>query len=342
MVTGDHRLTGVAIARSLDIARDGDLVLDGVELARLSGEELLRDVPRVAVFARVHPEQKLRIVEALQASGEVVAMTGDGVNDAPALARSEVGVAMGRSGTDVAKQAADVVLTHDDFSSIVAAVAEGRLVYRNLRKALLLLLSTGLAEILVLLGALVAGMPFPFVAVQILWNNVVTEGTITVNLAMEPAEGDEMARPPTAPDAPLLGRALLERIGWLGLVITGITLGYFAWEISRGRPLPEARTAAFTLLAFCEWANVLNIRSETRSILSSPIWRNPWLLGGLLLSIALQAAVLYWPPLMRLFRTVHLQASEIALLALLGSVVVVAEEARKAFVRRRAGAGASA
>jgi magnesium-transporting ATPase (P-type) len=342
MVTGDHRLTGVAIARSLDISRDGDLVLDGTELARLSGEDLLRDVSRVAVFARVHPEQKLRIVEALQARGEVVAMTGDGVNDAPALARSEVGVAMGRSGTDVAKQAADVVLTQDDFSSIVAAVAEGRLVYQNLRKALLLLLSTGLAEILVLLGALVAGMPFPFVAVQILWNNVVTEGTITVNLAMEPAEGDEMARPPTAPDAPLLGRALLARIGWLGAVITGITLGYFAWEVSRGRPLPEARTAAFTLLAFCEWANVLNIRSETRSVISTPIWKNRWLLGGLAASIALQAAVLTWPPLMRLFRTVHLPASEIALLALLGSVVVVAEEARKAVARRRSRAGAPA
>jgi len=335
MVTGDHRLTGVAIARSLDIARDGDLVLDGAELARLSADDLQRDVPRVAVFARVHPEQKLRIVEALQARGEVVAMTGDGVNDAPALARSEVGVAMGRSGTDVAKQAADVVLTQDDFSSIVAAVAEGRLVYRNLRKALLLLLSTGLAEILVLLGALVAGMPFPFVAVQILWNNVVTEGTITVNLAMEPAEGDEMTLPPTAPDAPLLGRALLGRIAWLGAVITVVSLGFFTWEVSRGRPLAEARTAAFTLLAFCEWANVLNVRSETRSILSMPIWKNRWLLGGLAASVALQAAVLYWPPLMRLFRTVHLPAGEIGRLALLGCIVVLAEEVRKAIVRHR-------
>ena len=175
----------MAIARSLDIFRDGDLILDGPEVARLSEEDLRRDVSRVAVFARVHPEQKLRIVEALQARGEIVAMTGDGVNDAPALARAEVGVAMGRSGTEVAKQAADVVLTQDDFASIVAAVAEGRLVYRNLRKALLLLLSTGLAEVLVLLGALVAGMPFPFVAVQILWNNVVTEGTITVNPAID-------------------------------------------------------------------------------------------------------------------------------------------------------------
>ncbi len=335
MVTGDHRLTGVAIARSLDIARDGDLVLDGAELARLSGDDLHRDVSRVAVFARVHPEQKLRIVEALQARGEVVAMTGDGVNDAPALARSEVGVAMGRSGTDVAKQAADVVLTQDDFSSIVAAVAEGRLVYRNLRKALLLLLSTGLAEILVLLGALVAGMPFPFVAVQILWNNVVTEGTITVNLAMEPAEGDEMTLPPTAPDAPLLGRALLGRIAWLGAVITVVSLGFFTWEVSRGRPLAEARTAAFALLAFCEWANVLNVRSESRSIVSMPIWKNRWLLAGLGASVGLQAAVLYWPPLMRLFRTVHLPAGEIARLALLGCIVVLAEEARKAIVRHR-------
>jgi magnesium-transporting ATPase (P-type) len=144
-----------------------------------------------------------------------------------------------------------------------------------------------------------------------------------------------MTLPPTAPDAPLLGRALLGRIAWLGAVITVVSLGFFTWEVSRGRPLAEARTAAFTLLAFCEWANVLNVRSETRSILSMPLWKNRWLLAGLGASVGLQAAVLYWPPLMRLFRTVHLPAGEIGRLALLGCIVVLAEEVRKAILRRR-------
>jgi Ca2+-transporting ATPase len=329
MVTGDHRATGVAIARQLDIARPGDGVLDGVGLARLGPDALREEAGRVSVYARVHPEQKLRIVEAHQARGEVVAMTGDGVNDAPALARAEVGVAMGRSGSEVAKEAADVVLTDDDFATIVAAVAEGRLVYRNLRKALLLLLSTGLAEIAVLLGALLAGLPLPFVAVQILWNNVVTEGTITVNLAMEPAEGDEMQHPPVRPSDPLIGGALLARLVWMGLLISGVTLATFAWELARGTPLPEARTAAFTLLALCEWANVVNVRSERRSAFSRAPWRNPWLLAGVLASVALQAAVLYWPPLARMFHAVPLPAADLAFLALVASSVLWAEEARK-------------
>jgi Ca2+-transporting ATPase len=330
MVTGDHRATSVAIARQLDIARPGDVALDGVELARLAPEALRQEAARVSVYARVHPEQKLRIVEAHQARGEVVAMTGDGVNDAPALARAEVGVAMGRAGSEVAKEAADVVLTDDDFATIVAAVAEGRLVYRNLRKALLLLLSTGLAEVVVLLGALLAGLPLPFVAVQILWNNVVTEGTITVNLAMEPAEGDEMRRPPVRPSDPLLGGALLARLAWMGLAISGLTLGTFAWDLARGTPLPQARTAAFTLLALCEWANVMNVRSEQRSAFSRAPWRNPWLLAGILASVALQAAVLYWPPLMRTFHTVSLPPAELIRLAAIASAVLWAEEARKA------------
>ena len=164
---------------------------------------------------------------------------------------------------------------------------------------------------------------------------MVTEGTITVNLAMEPAEGDEMSRPPNAPSAPLLGRALLARIGWLGLVITAVTLGYFAWEVSRGRPLPEARTAAFTLLAFCEWANVLNVRSETRSVLSSPVWKNRWLLGGLAASVALPGRSSTGRPSCGSSAPCTCRRADRKLLALLGCTVVLAEEARKAIVRRR-------
>ena len=187
MVTGDHKLTGLAIARELDIARDGDRALDGDELERLGETELDAEIERIAVFARVHPAQKLRIVQALQARGEVVAMTGDGVNDAPALARADVGVAMGISGTDVAKSAAEIVITDDNFATIVASVEQGRLVYANVKKVLLFLFVTSIDEVLVLLLALLGGYPLPLAAVQVLWINIVTEGTLTVNLGDGPA-----------------------------------------------------------------------------------------------------------------------------------------------------------
>jgi Ca2+-transporting ATPase len=335
MVTGDHRDTALAVARQLGIAAAGDVALDGRELARLSGEALRSALPRTPVFARVEPDQKLRIVEVLQARGEVVAMTGDGVNDAPALIRADVGVAMGRSGTEVAKQASDVVVTDDDFATIVAAVDEGRLVYRNLRKALLLLLSTGLAEILVLAGSLLGGLPLPFAAVQILWNNVVTEGTITVNLAMEPREGDEMSRPPVPRDEPILSGPLLRRMLLMSGTITAVTLAFFAIRLAGGIPFERVRTETFALLAVCEWFNLANCRTETRSALRNGLGRNPWLLAGVAASLGLQALVIWWPPLGRLFHTVPLSPGEVGLLVAAGSAVLWTEEIRKALARRR-------
>jgi Ca2+-transporting ATPase len=336
LVTGDHRATGVAVARMLDIARDGEAALDGRDLDATPEPELARQLPRISVFARVQPEQKLRIVRALQASGEVVAMTGDGVNDAPALACADVGVAMGITGTEVAKEASEIVITDDDFATLVAAVEEGRVVYRNLAKAILLLLSTGLAEVAVLVLAVVAGLPLPFASVQILWNNVVTEGTITVNLVMEPREGDEMRRPPIPRDQPILAGPLLRRLALMSAAIVAVTLGFFAWSLARGVPFAQAQTATFTLLAVCEWFNVLNCRSETRSALRLDPMRNPWLAGGLLLSVALQALVVWFRPLGRFFHTVPLSLGEVATVIALGSLVLWVEEARKLLARRRA------
>ena len=335
MITGDHRDTALAVARELGIAGPDGVAVEGRDLARLPDGELRSTLGRASVFARVEPDQKLRIVEALQSRGEVVAMTGDGVNDAPALVRADVGVAMGQAGTEVAKQASDVVVTDDDFATIVAAVDEGRVVYRNLRKALLLLLSTGLAEILVLTGSLLAGLPLPFAAVQILWNNVVTEGTITVNLAMEPREGDEMLRPPVPRDEPILSGPLLRRMLFLSAAITAVTLGFFAARLAGGAPFERVRTETFVLLAVCEWFNLLNCRSESRSAFRNGLGRNPWLLAGLAVSLALQALVVWWRPLGGLFHTVPLSGEEVGLVVAAGSSVLWAEEARKALARRR-------
>ena len=342
MITGDHKHTGLAIARELGIAGARDEAVDGVELDHLNETELAEQLPRIAVFARVHPAQKLRIVEALQARGEVVAMTGDGVNDAPALARADVGVAMGIAGTEVAKSAAKIVLTDDDFATIVAAVEQGRVVHANLKKVILFLFVTSIDEVLVLLLALLGGFALPLAAVQILWINIVTESTLTVNLVMDPPDGDEMRRAPIARDRPLLDRAMLGRIALLVPVAVALTFGWFAWRQSQALPYDVVRTETFTLLALCQWFNMLNCQSSTASALRLGVLRNPWLVAGFALSIALQAAVLYLPVLHRLFHTVPLSPGQLLGIAAAASCVLWVEEARKAFVRWRAQPGAAA
>ncbi|HPG77901.1 MAG TPA: HAD-IC family P-type ATPase [Piscinibacter sp.] len=334
MVTGDHKLTGLAIARELGIARDGERAVDGPELERMGEADLRDELPGIAVFARVQPAQKLRIVEALQARGEVVAMTGDGVNDAPALARADVGVAMGITGTEVAKSAAKIVITDDNFSTIVGAVQQGRVVYANLKKVILYLFATSMAEVLVLLLALLGGFPLPLVAVQILWINIVTEGTVTVNLVMDPSDGDEMRRAPVPRDDRLLGAEMLKRVALMTPLIAGVTFGWFAWRLGQGAPLEIVRTETFTVLAMCQWFNVLNCQSARASALGLRIVRNRWLLGGLTLSVALQALVLYTPPMNALFHTVPLPPESLLPLLGLASLVLWLEEARKLWVRR--------
>jgi Ca2+-transporting ATPase len=333
MVTGDHKLTGHAIARELGIARDGDRAVDGTELERMNEAELREGLDRIAVFARVHPAQKLRIVEALQARGDVVAMTGDGVNDAPALARADVGVAMGIAGTEVAKSAAKIVITDDNFATIVGAVEQGRMVYGNLKKVILYLFATSMAEVLVLLLALVLGYRLPLAAVQILWINIVTEGTVTVNLVMDPPDGDEMKRAPVPRNDRLLSNEMLWRVALMTPTIALATFGWFVWRQADGMAYEMVRTETFTVLAVCQWFNVLNCESATRSALSFGIFRNRWLLGGLSLSIVLQGAVLYWPPLNELFHTVPIPPADLLPIVAVASLVLWTEETRKLVVR---------
>ncbi len=335
MVTGDHKATGLAIARTLGMSRDGDLAVDGQELDLLTEEQLLEKMDRISVFARVHPAQKSRIVEAFQKKGEIVAMTGDGVNDAPALMRANVGVAMGITGTDVAKEAAKIIITDDNFATIVSAVAEGRLVYQNIRKLILFLFVTSIDEVVVLLLALVLGYPMPLAAVQILWINLVTEGALTVNLIMEPAEGDEMDRSPIPSSQPLLDRELLSRIPLMAAASIASTFGWFAYRTSHGVPEDLVRTETFTVLAVCQWFNVLNCRSSTRSAFASGFLNNPWLIGGLVLANGLHLAVIYWKPLGKIFHTVPIEATQFFLIGAVGSLVLWCEELRKWIARRR-------
>jgi magnesium-transporting ATPase (P-type) len=336
MVTGDHKATGLAIARTLGIAGEHDRAIDGSELERMPEQALREDLDQIAVFARVHPAQKLRIVEAFQSRGKVVAMTGDGVNDAPALARADVGVAMGITGTEVAKGAAKIVITDDNFATIVNAVEQGRLVYANLKKVILYLFATSMAEVTVLLLALLGGYPLPLAAVQILWINIVTEGTVTVNLIMEPLEGDEMRRAPVAARDRLLSAPLLRRVALMTPAMALSTFAYFVWRLSSGAPHELVQTETFTVLAACQWFNVLNCESATRSALRLGVLNNPWLLGGLCLGIGLQGLVVYWGPLNALFHTVPVPVEHLPLMVVAASLVLWVEEARKVLARRRA------
>lgn len=333
MVTGDHKETAVAIARQLGIMRPGNTVIDGNELERLTDEALADRIVDATVFARVHPAQKLRIVEAFQNRGEVVAVTGDGVNDAPALARADVGVAMGLTGTEVAKDAAKIVITDDNFTTIIAAVEEGRVAYRNIKKAILLLFSTSAAEVIVLLLAMACGYPPPFAAVQILWNNLVTEGVITINLVLESAEGDEMRRPPIHASEALVTGSSLGRMATMVATIVAATFGWFAWRTHQGIAGDVVRTEAFTLLAICEWFNVLNCRSEMRSAFDAGLLRNRWLLAGLLAGNLLQIAVVFWAPLGGIFHTTPIDFRAVLALGVVGSGVLWVEELRKLITR---------
>jgi len=342
VVTGDHKVTGLAVARELGIAQETDAAVDGRELEAMSDAELARRLDGISVFARVHPAQKLRIVEAFQRQGHVVAMTGDGVNDAPALARADVGVAMGVTGTEVAKEAAKIVLADDNFATLVAAVEEGRIVYRNLKKVILYLFSTSLAEVAVLLSALVLGFPPPLAAVQILWINLVTEGTVTINLILEPPEGDEMRRRPTPRDEPLLTRNLLSRMAFMTPSIAAATLGWFIYRLSSGVAFPQVQTETFTVLAVCQWFNVLNCRSEWKSVFQMGLLTNRWLIGGLVLGNLLQAAVVFLPFMNEVFHTVPFSMGEVLAIGAVASMVLWVEEARKLVARRRMCAAASA
>ena len=340
MITGDHPRTAAAVAGQLGIST-GEPALTGAELDEMTDEALRRVVRESAVYARVNPEHKLRVVRALQENGEVVAMTGDGVNDAPALKTADIGVAMGVTGTDVSREAADMVLTDDNFASIVAAIEEGRSIFANIQKFLRYLLSSNIGEVLVMfLAVLLAGviglsgegfLALPLTATQILWINLLTDGAPALALGLEPAGPDAMRRPPRP-----RGSGVITRRTWLGIAVTGLIMAagtLFVLDyalpggyISGSGGLLRAQTMAFTTLVLFQIFNVFNARSFGRSAFAG-LFRNPWLWGALLLSLLLQVLVVYAPFLHPAFGTVPLSLQEWGLCAAVASTVLWLREA---------------
>jgi len=331
MITGDHPLTAQRIAQDLRIANNGR-VLTGQELTRMSPEELEALVEDVAVYARVSPEHKLKIVTALQKKGHIVAMTGDGVNDAPALRRADIGVAMGITGTDVAKEAADMVILDDNFATIVSAVEEGRTIYDNVRKFIRYTLTSNTGEILVMLLAPFFGLPFPLTALQILWINLVTDGVPGLALSVEPPERDTMRRPPYPPNENIFARGMGFSILLGGLLMGLVSLGVGYWGWIRGNP--AWTTMVFTTLTLSQMGNALAIRSTRDSLFRIGVLSNKVMLGAVALTFVLQLAVTYAPPLQAIFGTRALSPMELAISLAASTITFWIIEVKKWWLRR--------
>ncbi len=332
MITGDHQLTALRIARSLGIADDGR-VLTGLELAHLPAAELANLVGEVSVFARVAPEQKLDIIRALQARGEIVAMTGDGVNDAPALKKADIGIAMGMTGTDVAREAADMVLRDDNFATIVASVEEGRVIYDNIRKFLRFSIAGNIGKILLVLVGPLLGMPLPLLPLQLLWLNLLTDGLLGLGMGVEPAEREIMSRPPVSPGESIFAGGMGGHIVRVGLLIgaIGLATGYGYW---RGGD-PHWQSMVFTTLAISQLFQALASRSNRDSLFSIGLFSNPLLAGMAALVLVLQLAAVYLPPLQLYFTTLPLPAFDLTICVALSSLVLWWIEGEKWLARRR-------
>ncbi|MBZ0299029.1 MAG: cation-translocating P-type ATPase [Anaerolineae bacterium] len=339
MITGDHPLTAFNIARELHIAEAGSRVLTGRDLNRMSLDELEAVVEDVAVYARVSPEHKLNIVQALQKRGHIVAMTGDGVNDAPALKRSNIGVAMGITGTDVSKEAADMVLVDDNFTTIVSAVEQGRTIFDNVRRFIKYLLASNTGELIVLLITdLIAGMSLPLTTLQILWMNLITDGIPALALGVERSEKGSMKRAPYAPDESMFGRGLGRHVLLIGLTlgVTGLAFGYWAWsnELAAANGKPAWNTMVFMFLMLAQMGHALSLRSHRESLFALPFFGNRLLLGAVVGTVILQFIAVYTPFFNQLFNTNPLTLEQLALCLGLGTIIFWVSEGEKLLIRR--------
>ncbi len=335
MITGDHKETALAIARDLGLHDADGSALTGHEINNLTEAQLVQRVKHIAVYARVSAEHKLRIIQAWKRQGAIVAMTGDGVNDAPAIKAADIGIAMGITGTDVTKEAADMVVTDDHFASIAAAVEEGRGIFDNIRKTVHFLLSCNLSEVLVMLFAALLGLPLPLLPIQILWMNLVTDGIPALALAVDPKAPDLMTRPPRRPEARLLDGGRLLAIGGEGLMLGVIALGAFSYSLyGLHQELDQARTVAFTVLVVAQLVHVFNCRSERLSLFQLGVGTNRVLVWAFLLSLVVQVAVLTVPAVATIFKVVPLPIENWALMGGMGVLPFLLMELVKALRRR--------
>ncbi len=333
MITGDHPLTAIAIAKNLGILTpERSKILTGSQLLSMSDQELKDQCTKVSVYARVAPEQKIRIVKALQSKGEIVAMTGDGVNDAPALKRADVGIAMSKGGTDVAREASHIILLDNNFSSIVTAIREGRRIYENIRKFVRFTLSGNSGELWTLFLAPFFSLPIPLLPIQILWINLVTDGLPGLALAFEPEDKTNMKRPPRNPSEGLFARGLWQHSLWVGLLTAGITLGTLSFYFKKDND--HWQSIGFTVLALTQMGHVLACRSETESLLSIGIFTNLYVLGTVILTTALQMTCLYSPIFNSILKTKPLSFDELRICFLTSSLVFISVEVEK-WIKRK-------
>jgi Ca2+-transporting ATPase len=335
MVTGDHPLTAFAMGRALNLVQRPEQVVTSQEFnAAMSDAVRSRQMLQTArVYARMEPHQKLELVNALKQQGHFVAVTGDGANDAPALRAAHVGVAMGGRGTDVARETADLILTDDNFSSIVAGMEEGRVAYANVRKVIFLLISTGFAELVLFFLSLLLGLPMPLTAVQLLWLNLVTNGIQDVALAFEPAEGGEMNRPPRPTGEPVFNRIMVERVALSAVLISVITTACYAALLRQGMEIESARNLILLLMVLFENIQVFNARSETRSVFTHTVLRNPFLLIATLGAQALHIIAMYTPGLRDVLEIAPVSLTSWFLFLSLAASLLVAAELYKRFRR---------
>jgi len=332
MITGDHPVTAAAVARELGLLRQG-AVVTGAEVDAMDDTRFAQEVERIAVYARVSPAHKLRVVTALQAGGHVVAMTGDGVNDAPALKRADIGVAMGITGTDVAKEAAAMTLLDDNFASIVAAVEEGRGIFGNIKKYLMFLLSSNVGEIGLMAGAALFGLPLPLTAVQILYVNLATDGLPALALAVDPPEPDLMQRPPRDPQGGIFSKPVVTLMLVGGAWSALVNLGLFVWALNTDRSLIEAMTMTFVSLVLIQFLKAYNFRSDRLSLLNRP-FANRWLNLAVLWELVLLAVIVYVPVLQAPFSTFSLTLADALIIGAVSATIVPVLEATKWWVRR--------
>jgi magnesium-transporting ATPase (P-type) len=335
MITGDHLGTAQAIGRQLGLGGPDAVALEGHQITRLSDAELQQETRRVDIYARVAPEHKLRLVRSLQAQGEIVAVTGDGVNDAPALRAADLGIAMGKGGTEVAREASDMVLADDNFATITAAVEEGRVVFSNIRKVTFFLLSTAVGMIFTILVTVGAGWPLPFLPAQILWINLVTNGLQDIALAFEPGEPGLLRRRPRPPGEGVITPRLVRRLAAIGVILAAGTLAIFWWVWHATQDLELARTAAMTQMVVFQFFHVVNSRSLDRSILSIPVLSNRFLFVTFTLAALAHLAAVYVPVMQRFFRTAPLDLEHWLVIIAVGTTVVLGGELDKWWNRQR-------